>query len=462
MLALVCPGGYKPAMPPRPSTARTRSRTPARAALALLGAVALLPAARGREASAQLQSQAQVAPQGNRIVAVVNGDVVSRADIVGRARLFALNAGIAVAPEVLDRLTPQVTRLLIDERLRLQEVQRRRLPITDAEIAEAIGELERRNNLQPGGLKAQLAQVGVQPRVLYDQIRTQIGWGRLLRQQLGPSAQPTDAEVEAAVRAAQARAGQPEYQVSEIFVPVDDPATEGETRRFVEEVIRQLRSGTPFPVAATQFSQAQTALQGGDLGYVRRDELEPEVAAVVERMPAGAISNPIRVPGGFQIVALRSKRESGRDMATMISLRQAYFPFSSTLDQNNPTQQQRDQVDRAQKLAQDAKTCNAVEQAATRSGGGERPSDPGQIRLETVTPPPLRTLLQGLQPGKASQPILTPEGVMVMMVCSREQRNLAETTPEQLKTQLLRDRVENLSRRLQRDLRRRANIEMRS
>ncbi len=438
----------------------TTPRAPARVRLALLGAVALLVAAPG-PAAAQLPSQAQVAPQGNRIVAVVNGDVVSRADVVGRARLFALNAGIAVAPDVLERLTPQVTRLLVDERLRLQEVQRRRLPVTDAEVAEAIAELEQRNNLQPGGLRAQLNQVGVQPRVLYDQIRTQIGWGRLLRQQLGPSAIPSDAEVEEAMRAAKARVGQPEYQVSEIFVPVDDPSTEGETRRFVEEVIRQLRSGTPFPVAATQFSQAQTALQGGDLGWVRRDELDPEVFSVVERMPPGAISNPIRVPGGYQIVALRGKRESGRDMATMLSLRQAFFPFSSTLDQNNPTPQQRDQVERAQRLAQDARNCNAVEQAAARIGG-ERPSDPGPIRLETVTPPPLRSLLAGLQPGKASQPILTPEGVMVMMVCSREQKNLAELTPDQIKSQLLRDRVENLSRQLQRDLRRRATIEMRS
>jgi peptidyl-prolyl cis-trans isomerase SurA len=447
-------------MPRHPTAGRARLRASLRtgSAILCLAVLAALPA----PAAAQLPAPGQVAPQGNRIVAVVNGDVVSRADVVGRARLFALSAGIAVAPEMLERLTPQVTRLLVDERLRAQEVQRRRLPVADAEVAEAVEDLERRNNLQPGGLRAQLNQLGVQPRVLYDQIRTQIGWGRLLRQQLGPSAQPSEAEVEEAMRAARARAGQPEYQVSEIFIPVEDPTTEGETQRFVEEVIRQLRAGTPFPVAATQFSQAQTALQGGDLGWVRRDDLDAEVFAVVERMPPGAISSPIRVPGGYQIVALRAKREAGRDMATILTLRQAFFPFSSTLDQNNPTQQQRDQVERAQRLAQGARNCDAVEQAAGRASSAERPSDLGQVRLETVTPPPLRALLASLQPGKASQPILTPDGVMVMMVCSREQRNLAELTPEQLKTQLLRDRVENLSRQLQRDLRRRANIEMRS
>ncbi|WP_043358726.1 peptidylprolyl isomerase [Belnapia sp. F-4-1] len=422
----------------------------------LLAAVLPLPA------GAQLPPQSQAAAQTNRIVAVINGEVVSRADIVGRARLFALNAGIAVAPEVLDRLTPQVTRLLIDERLRLQEVQRRRIPVADSDVADAVKELETRNNLPEGALSQQLRQVGVQPRVLYDQIRTQIGWARLLRQQLGPTAIPSDAEVQETIRAAAARTGQPEYLLSEIFVPLDDPRNEAEVNRFTEEVIRQLRAGIPFPVAATQFSQSQTALQGGDLGWTRKEDLDPAVAAVAERMPPGAISNAIKVPGGFQIVALRQKRESGRDLATLISVRQAYFPFAGTLDPNNPTQQQRDQVDKAQRLATSARSCDAVEAAARSAGGGDRAADPGQIRLETVNPPPLRAMLAGLTPGKPSQPILMPDGVLVMMVCSREQRNLAELTPDQAKQQMLRDRIELLSRQLQRDLRRRAVIEMRN
>jgi peptidyl-prolyl cis-trans isomerase SurA len=426
-----------------------------------LAVALLLAAALPLPAGAQLPPQSQAAAQTNRIVAVINGDVVSRADVIGRARLFALNAGIAVAPEVLDRLTPQVTRLLIDERLRLQEVQRRRIPVADADVADAVKELEQRNNLPEGALRAQLNQVGVQPRVLYDQIRTQIGWARLLRQQLGPNAVPSDAEVQETIRAAAARVGQPEFLVSEIFVPIDDPRNEAEVNRFTEEVIRQLRAGIPFPVAATQFSQSQTALQGGDLGWVRKEDMDPAVAAVVERMPPGAVSNAIKVPGGYQIVALRQKRESGRDLATLISVRQAYFPFAGTLDPNNPTQQQRDQVDKAQRLASSARSCDAVE-AAAKSGGGDRATDPGQIRLETVNPPPLRAMLAGLSPGKPSQPILMPDGVLVMMVCSREQKNLAELTPDQAKQQLLRDRIELLSRQLQRDLRRRAVIETRS
>lgn len=407
------------------------------------------------------QAATPAGPQVNRIVAVINGDIVTQADVDGRRRLFALNAGLNMTPAVLQRLTPQVTRLLVDERLRLQEVRRRRIPVTDTDIATAVAELERRNGLPAGGLVAQLRRAGVEPRVLYDQLRVQIGWARLVRQLLGPQAEPSEAEIAELIASQRARTGQPEFLVSEIFVPVDDPAEEAEVSAFVDEVVSQLRRGVPFPVAATQFSQAQTALQGGDLGWVGAEALDREVAEVVRQMPPGAIANPIRVPGGFQIVALRQKREVGRDMATILTLRQAFFPFVGALDPNNPTPQQIQTVERARGLANSARSCEALEAAARTTGSGRDP-DPGEVRLEAVQPPPLRQLIGSLRPGRASQPMIAPDGVAVIMVCSREARNQAEVTPDAARAQLVRDRAELLSRQVQRDLRRRAQIEMRS
>ncbi len=433
----------------RPTPNPAASRGGRLLALALAAAAPLAAAALP---AAPAMAQAHT----NRIVAVVNGDVVSRNDVEGRRRLLAISAGLPTAPQTLDRLGEQVLRLLVDERLRMQEVQRRRIPVTDTEIAETIREIESRNQLPPGGLLAQLRRAGVEPRVLYDQIRVQIGWARLLRQILGPQAEPGESEVREYIQNARAREGQPEYLVSEIFIPIEDPTREEDTRRFVEDVIGQLRRGIPFPVAATQFSQAQTALQGGDLGWVRTEQLDPEVARIVSQMPPGAISNAIRVPGGWQIVALRQRRESGRENATILSVRQAIFPFATPLNPENPTPQHRETVERARRLQ--GAGCDAVEAAAR---GAPRPADPGPIRLEGVQPPPLRQLLAGLPVGRASQPIVSQEAVMVVAVCSRETRNLAELTPDQARAQIVRDRVELLSRQLQRDLRRRAQIDIR-
>lgn len=395
--------------------------------------------------------------QTNRIVTVVNGDVVTANEVANRAKLFALNSGMGPNSDVLARLTPQVTRLLVDERLRLQEIQRRRILVSDQDVGEAVGEIESRNGLPPGGLAAQLRNSGVEPRALYDQIRVQIGWARLVRAMLGAQGEVSPREVDEFVAAHKARTGEPEYLVSEIFVPVDEASSEAEVKRFVDDVVGQLRRGVPFPAAATQFSQSQTALQGGDMGWVRADEFDPAVASILARMPQGAIANPTKVPGGFQIVALRQKRETGREIATLISLRQAFFPFTSALDPQNPTQQQRDAVERARTL--EGKACPAVEAAGR---GGNRPVDPGAVRLDTLQPAPLRNLIGGLPVGRASQPIITPDGVMIIAVCTKEQRNLAELTPDQARGQILRDRAELTSRQLQRDLRRRSVIEQRS
>jgi len=233
---------------------------------------------------------------------------------------------------------------------------------------------------------------------------------------------------------------------------------DGDLRRFLDEVVGQLRAGVPFPIAATQFSQAQSAIEGGDLGWVRSDDLDPAVARIVVQMPAGAISNPIRVAGGYQLVTVRGRRESGRDMATLVTIRQAFLPFTSPLDPTNPTQQQRQQLERAQAVRGG---CDAVE-ALARAGGGQRPPDPGgAIRQDTINPPPLREIIAGLAPGRSSPPLITPDGILVLADCTRESRTLAEMTPQQARGTILRERADLLARQLQRELRRRAQVEMR-
>ena len=400
-------------------------------------------------------------PGGNRILAVINGDVVTQSEIISRSRLFALNAGMGSSPELLQRLQPQVLRLAVDERLRIQEIQRRRIAVSDGDIAEALADIERRNNMQSGAMRGQLRNAGIQPRVLFDQIRAQIGWGRLLRQALGPLAEISEQEVADAVANRRAQEARAEFLVGEIYLPVDDPANEAQVRRFADDVIGQIRRGSAFPVVATQFSQAQTALQGGDLGWVGLNQLDPEVAAVVDRMPAGAVSNPIRVAGGFQIIAMRARREGTRGdaLSTMLSIRQVFTGFDRQLDPQAPTEQQRAVVDRAQRLSQSLRSCEQVDALPRTS---DRPTDPGPVRLESLNPPALRNMLANLPVGRSSQPVIAPDGVLLLMVCSREQRNMNEFTPDVARNQILRDRVELLSRQLQRDLRRRAVIEQRA
>jgi peptidyl-prolyl cis-trans isomerase SurA len=395
--------------------------------------------------------------QVNSIIAVVNGDVVTRSEIDSRRRLLALSSGLSA--DTGSQGNDQILRLLIDERLRIQELSRRRVAVTDQDIASSVANIESRNGLPPGGVRENLRRAGIEPRVLYDQIRAQIGWARLLRGMLGAQANVSDAEVNEYLAAQRAKAGEPEFLVSEIFIPIENPGQEPQVRRFVTDVIQRLRQGTPFAMVAAQFSQSQTAIQGGAMDWMTADRFDPEVAAVLRQMPEGAISNPIRVPGGFEIVSLRQKRISGRDLATLLNMRQVFLPFEGQVNPQAPTTQQLRQLERAQSLSEQARNCEAMDAAAR---GSSRPADPGPVRLDNINPPELRELLTSLPIGRASQPIISMDGALIFMVCKRETVNLAEATPQQARDILLRDRTELLSRQLQRDLRRRAQIELRT
>ena len=395
---------------------------------------------------------------GTKIIAVVSGDVITNGDVANRARMFALSTGLATSSEVIERLKTQIANQLVDEKLRLQEAQRRKIVIPDKQIAAAIHDIEARNNMPEGVLRQKLAAMGVSVRTLIDQIRVQLAWTQVLREQLADKIAITDAEIDEQMRLHDRLIGRPEYRVGEIFIPVDDPSNTADAHRFAETVITELRAGAAFPAVAAQFSQTQSALEGGELGWVQPNQLDPQVARLVTEMPIGAVSNPVKVPGGFSIVTLQAKREIGRDVGTYISLRQVFLPFSEPLDPQNPTEQQKLMLDKARALSANVKSCPQMEQAA-KTNPSSRPLDPGEVRLDTVNPQQFRDLLTKLPLGQASQPLVASDGIAVIIVCGREQKNAATLTKDDVRRRLISERVEMASRQLMRDLRRKATIQ---
>ncbi|MGA9869342.1 MAG: peptidylprolyl isomerase [Acetobacteraceae bacterium] len=426
-------------------------------------ALALLTAGPGLAWGAPLRTPRTVAAEQNgsagavQIVAVVNGAVITNGDVGNRTRLFAATSGLGSQPEMLARLRPQITRQLIDEKLRMQDVESHHIVVSDKQIADAIREIESRNGMPAGALRAKLSGDGVSFTTLVDQVRTEIGWTTLLRDMLGSRLKVSDADVAERTRALTQDIGRPEYHAAEIFIPVENPAREADAQRFADTVIKQLRAGAPFPVVAAQFSQSQSALQGGDLGWVQPSQLDAGVAQIVQQMPEGAISEPVAVPGGIAIVHLIDKRLIGRDITTVLTMRQVFLPFSTPLVPSAPTAQQIATLKKAQGISARVRSCADMEQVA-KEDPSPRPVDPGAVRLDSVNPPQFRALLASLPLNQATKPLVAQDGIAVMVVCSRDERNMDEITKQQVQEQILQTRVELLSRQMQQDLRRKARI----
>ena len=192
----------------------------------LLAALLACPMALGVPHPAQAQPRPAAKPLPDRagtdaatIVALVNGQVITLGDVDNRRRLFALSTGMSLAPDVLARLNSQVTAQLIDERLKLREMQRRQIVVPEADIAVAIKDVEGRIGLPPGGLRNRLAADGVAMRTMIDQIRVQLGWGLVLREEMASQPKISEADLVQREAAMKTQVGQTEYRVGEIFIP---------------------------------------------------------------------------------------------------------------------------------------------------------------------------------------------------------------------------------------------------
>ena len=401
--------------------------------------------------------------QSATIAAVVNGDVITNDDVDARARFFALATGQQLSPDVLQRLRPQILQQLINERLEIQEVERRGIVIPDKQVASAIGEIERNNNMQPGQLRGKLQALGVDPDTLIAQVRTQLGWTQVLRQVVGQLGRPSDADIDRQLTLMKQKGAQPQYNVGEIFIPVNSPAAEPGAEKFADTVITELRSGGSFPIIAAQFSQGETALQGGALGWVGADQLDPAVAQLVDQMPVGAISNPVPVAGGLVIVQLRGRQGAGatQDDAsdTVLSVRQVFLPFSTPLNQQNPTEQQRQTMVKLHAIQTSAHSCSDME-AANRAVGSIKPADPGPVNVAQVTPPQFQALLERLPMNTPSPPLLAQNGVTIVMICGKSTQAAGLPSRQQIAEQLFNSRVGLAAQQTLDELHRQGNIQV--
>jgi peptidyl-prolyl cis-trans isomerase SurA len=250
-----------------------------------------------------------------RPAAVVNDDIISVLDLAMRVQLAVVAAGVEDTQEVRRRLTSQVLRSLIDERLQMQEAKRLDISVTDIQVAGALEQIAQQNSMTEGQFLTMLRNRGIIPTTLIDQIRAQIAWQAIIQRRLRPNVVITQEEVEEVASRLTARRGTVERRVAEIFIPIESTALEAEARANADRLFEELRQGANFAGLARQFSQSGTASLGGDLGWVRDGEMEEELNSVLDQMGPGEISVPIRTVSGYHILFLRDMRKNeGQDI----------------------------------------------------------------------------------------------------------------------------------------------------
>jgi peptidyl-prolyl cis-trans isomerase SurA len=391
-----------------------------------------------------------------RIAAVVNDEVISMFDLLSRVRMVMISSNIADTSEMRQRLASQVLRSLIDEKLELQEAKKQNVTATDSEVNNGLGEIEKQNNMKSGQLNDLLKASGIDRGALVDQLTAGIVWAKLVRRQAAQTTEISDEEIDEALKRAKEHANEPQSRVAEIFLAVDNPSQDGEVRALADRLTQQMKQGSRFSAIARQFSQSATAAVGGDIGWLRPDQLPPELGKAISALRPGELSAPVRVTGGYYLLLVVDRRNgtTGGEQETIYDIVQVVFSLPA-----RPSEAARQNALReAASVRGAAKDCPSL----LKIGKEKAPqlSSEGQLKANNISPQ-MRTLVNQLAIGQVSEPIVQKNGVGVIMVCAKKDGGGGGLTRESVTESLLRQRLDTVARRYLRDLRRNAFVDVR-
>ncbi|MYB88510.1 MAG: molecular chaperone SurA [Proteobacteria bacterium] len=258
----------------------------------------------------------------DRIVAVVENDVVMESEL--RQRIQALvrqfNQNRSALPP-RDVLIEQVLQRLITERLQLQLAERRGIQIDVLTLDQAMRSLAKRNNMNLEQFRDTLLQQGLDYAVFRNQIRDEMIIEQLRKRIIDQNIQISETEIEELLNRSEGELLQKEheYHVAHILIAVPEgpkPDQIENAANRATSVYERAVSGSNFTQLAIAASDAQDALQGGDLGWRDRAQLPQIFLQQINQMSPGEISKIIQSPSGFHIFKLLDLREVQKE--TMI------------------------------------------------------------------------------------------------------------------------------------------------
>ena len=396
-----------------------------------------------------------------RIVAVVNDDVVLESELRNRLRTVVAQLrarATRLPPEPV--LRRQVLERLIIERLQLQLAERLGIRVDDETLNRAIRDIARRNGMDLETFRAALERDGFSFERFREDIRSEMIIARLQRQQVASRVTVSDREVEEFLASAQAQARRA-YRVAHILIAVPEAASPEQiaaARREAEAVAARARAGEDFAALAVAHSDGQKALEGGDLGWRRADELPSVFSDVVPRMKPGEVSEVIRSPSGFHIVKLLEVRGDEPQAVEQLRLRQILLRPGELLSEDEARlrlERLRERVLAGEPFETLARAHS--DDAASAARGG----DMGWLSPSEL-PPEVAEAVRGLSPGEVSRPFRTPAGWHLVQLVERRRSDDTEAYRRARARRLLQQR--KVEERLQlwlRQLRDEAYVELR-
>jgi peptidyl-prolyl cis-trans isomerase SurA len=254
----------------------------------------------------------------NRVVAVVNNDVITLYELNNRIKEMT-----GSAPEELMQKNQAMFRdaqrkileVLIDEKITQAKTKELRIQVSDRQVDNYLEKVKRDNQWTQEDLVAGLEKEGLSYEKYRERIRKDIERAQLIEFEVRSKIIIRDESIQKYYEDHRGTFGVAEkVQLAGIFLMRKDMKSEEEMRELykkAQDLSAKLKAGADFSQMAANFSEGPGAKQGGDLGQFTVDHLEAGLKSVVEALPEGGISDPMVRPNGIQIIKV-VKKQTGK------------------------------------------------------------------------------------------------------------------------------------------------------
>jgi len=266
----------------------------------------------------------------NRVVAVVNNDVITLYELNNRIKEMT-----GSAPEELMQKNETMFRdaqrkileLLIDEKIAQAKIKELGIKVADRQVDNFLEKMKRDNQWTQEDLVAGLEKEGLSYEKYRERVRRDIERAQLIEYEVRSKIIIRDEVIQKYYEDHRGTFGIAEkVQLAGIFLMRKNMKSEEEMRELykkAQDISAKLKAGADFSQMAANFSEGPGANQGGDLGQFTVDHLEAGLKSVVEALPEGGISDPLVRPNGIQIIKV-VKKQTGK-IRSLEEMREAIY-----------------------------------------------------------------------------------------------------------------------------------------
>ncbi|MBW6484658.1 MAG: SurA N-terminal domain-containing protein [Syntrophobacterales bacterium] len=255
----------------------------------------------------------------DRIVAVVNDEVITLSDLNRAFEPFMarFEAGYRgnERDKALDEAKRSILNSMIDNMLMEQEAKKTGISVPEGEIDAAIADIKKQRNLSEDQFRKLLEQEKLTPETYRKDVRRQMMRMQLIGRDIRSKVVATEGEIGDYYRQHREEYdGKESVRVRQIllFIPKEaSPEAKAKIRADLEAIRQRLLKGESFEELCAKFSQGPGAEEGGDIGYIEKGAILPEIESVAFALPLNKISDVIESPAGFHIIQITDRRGAG-------------------------------------------------------------------------------------------------------------------------------------------------------